>query len=66
MPPAPWSCTPRVPALDLRSRHHVLLTQLASLGDHLPEWVWARWIAYQAIRCEDRGTQTGRGSSGTR
>jgi len=48
-----------VPALDLRSRHHVLLTELASLGEHLPEWVWARWIAYQAVRCEDPGTRTG-------
>ena len=48
-----------VPALNLRSRHHVLLTQLASLGDHVPEWVWARWIAYQAIRCEDPDTETG-------
>ena len=59
MPPAPSSCTPRVPALNLRSRHHVLLTQLASLGDHLPDWVWARWIAYQAVRCEDRESDTG-------
>ena len=49
----------RVPALNLRSRHHVLLTQLASLGDQLPEWVWARWIAYQAVRCEDRESDTG-------
>ena len=49
----------RVPALNLRSRHHVLLTQLASLGDHLPDWVWARWIAYQAVRCEDRESDTG-------
>lgn len=48
-----------VPALNLRSRHNVLLTQLASLGDELPEWVWARWIAYQAVRCEDPGTSTG-------
>ena len=48
-----------VPALNLRSRHHVLLTQLASLGDHVPDWVWARWIAYQAIRCEDPDTETG-------
>jgi hypothetical protein len=48
-----------VPAFALRSRHHVLLTQLASLGDQLPEWVWARWIAYQAVRCEDPGSQTG-------
>ena len=65
MPPAPSSCTPRVPALNLRSRHHVLLTQLASLGDHLPDWVWARWIAYQAIRCEDRDTRTRDRSSGS-
>ncbi|WP_416954265.1 hypothetical protein ACNKF0_18280 [Nocardioides sp. T5] len=48
-----------VPALNLRSRHHVLLTQLASLGDELPDWVWARWIAYQAARCEDPDTETG-------
>jgi hypothetical protein len=48
-----------VPALNLRSRHHVLLTQLASLGDELPGWVWARWIAYQAARCEDPDTETG-------
>lgn len=48
-----------VPALNLRSRHHVLLTQLASLGDELPGWVWARWIAYQAARCEDADTETG-------
>lgn len=49
-----------VPALNLRSRHHVLMAQLASLGDDLPDWVWARWIAYQAIRCEDQDTETGR------
>ncbi|MCY4726865.1 hypothetical protein NYO98_11305 [Nocardioides sp. STR2] len=49
----------RVPALNLRSRHHVLLTQLASLGNHFPNWVWARWIAYQAVRCEDRESETG-------
>ena len=48
-----------VPALNLRSRHHVILTQLASLGDELPDWVWARWIAYQAARCEDPDTETG-------
>lgn len=48
-----------VPALNLRSRHHVLLDQLASLGEELPDWVWARWIAYQAIRCEDPDTETG-------
>lgn len=49
-----------VPAFALRSRHHVLLHQLASLGDDLPEWVWARWIAYQAVRCEEQDTETGR------
>jgi hypothetical protein len=48
-----------VPALDLRSRHNLLLAQLASLGDDLPDWVWARWIAYQAIRCEDPDMETG-------
>lgn len=49
-----------VPALNKRSRHHVLLAQLASLGDELPGWVWARWMAYQAVRCEDPATETGR------
>lgn len=49
-----------VPALNLRSRHNLLLAQLASLGDDLPDWVWARWIAYQAIRCEDPDTDTGK------
>lgn len=49
-----------VPALNLRSRHNLLLAQLASLGDDLPDWVWARWIAYQAIRCEDQHSETGR------
>ncbi|GAB3038665.1 hypothetical protein GCM10011376_33890 [Nocardioides flavus (ex Wang et al. 2016)] len=48
-----------VPALDLRSRHHVLLAQLAALGDELPGWVWARWAAYQVQRCEDLATETG-------
>lgn len=49
-----------VPALNKRSRHHVLLAQLASLGPDLPPWVWARWTAYQAVRCEDATTETGR------
>ena len=49
-----------VPVLNKRSRHHVLLTQLASLGDELPGWVSARWMAYQAVRCEDPVTETGR------
>lgn len=49
-----------VPVLNKRSRHHVLLAQLASLGDELPGWVWVRWMAYQAVRCEDPATETGR------
>jgi hypothetical protein len=49
-----------VPAFAERSRHRVLLTQLASLGDELPGWVWVRWMAYQAVRCEDLATETGR------
>ncbi|RYC10482.1 hypothetical protein [Nocardioides zhouii] len=49
-----------VPVLNKRSRHHVLLTQLASLGDELPGWVGARWMAYQAVRCEDPATESGR------
>ena len=48
-----------VPALNNRSRHHLLLAQIASLGDDLPDWVWARWLAYQAVRCEDPDTETG-------
>lgn len=36
-----------------KGRHRALLARLAWLGDDLPEWVWARWIVYQAIRCED-------------
>ena len=49
-----------VPALNLRSRHNVLLTQLAALGAELPDWLWARWIAYQAVRCEDPDSETGK------
>ena len=49
-----------VPVLNKRSRHHVLLAQLAALGDELPGWVWVRWMAYQAVRCEDPATETGR------
>ena len=48
-----------VPVLNMRSRHHLLLGQLIALGDELPGWVWARWIAYQTIRCEDPDTDTG-------
>lgn len=39
-----------------RSRHRELTDRLAALGDPLPEWVWARWIVYQSIRCEDGDT----------
>lgn len=49
-----------VPAFKKRSRHNVMLTQVASLGEELPEWVWARWIVYQATRCEDQDHVTGR------
>lgn len=49
-----------VPAFPARGRHPLLLAQLAALGDDLPDWVWARWIAYQATRCEDLTTATGR------
>lgn len=38
-----------------KGRHRAVLTGLADLGDDLPEWVWARWIAYQSVRCEDGG-----------
>jgi hypothetical protein len=49
-----------VPAFALRSRHHLVLDQLASLRAELPGWVWVRWMAYQAVRCEDPDTETGR------
>lgn len=39
-----------------KGRHRSILARLADLGEELPEWVWARWIAYQAIRCEDGAT----------
>lgn len=39
-----------------KGRHRSVMTRLADLGDDLPEWVWARWIAYQAMRCEDGAT----------
>ncbi|KRE97420.1 hypothetical protein ASG76_01475 [Nocardioides sp. Soil774] len=48
-----------VPAFKKRSRHNLMLTQLASLDDELPDWVWARWIAYQTTRCEEPKTETG-------
>jgi hypothetical protein len=36
-----------------RGRHRTMLERLSLIGPDLPEWVWARWIVYQAIRCED-------------
>lgn len=49
-----------VPAFNLRSRHNVLLNQLVPLGDELPGWVWARWCVYQALRCEEQDTESGK------
>lgn len=40
----------------MKGRHRDLMARLADLGDDLPDWVWARWIVYQAIRCEDGAT----------
>jgi hypothetical protein len=48
-----------VPAVKKRSRHNLMLSQLAALDDKLPDWVWARWIAYQTTRCEEPETETG-------
>ena len=39
-----------------RGRNRWILDQLARLEGELPPWVWARWIAYQAMRCEDGAT----------
>lgn len=36
-----------------RGRHRALLERLATLGDDLPDWVWARLLVYLAFRCED-------------
>lgn len=36
-----------------KGRHRALMEQLAGIGDDLPDWVWARWMAYQSLRCED-------------
>ena len=48
-----------VPAFARRSRHHVVLDQLASLGEVLPGWANVRWMGYQAVRCEDPHTDIG-------
>jgi hypothetical protein len=42
-----------------RSRHRGILEQLIAAKDELTPWVYARWIVYQAIRCEDPGSRTG-------
>lgn len=42
-----------------RSRHRVLLTQLAGLAEEMTPWVWARWAAYQYTRAEEPGTALG-------
>lgn len=39
-----------------RGRHKLMLEGLVDLGDPLPEWVWARLLAYLAMRCEDGRT----------
>ena len=42
-----------------RSRHRSLLEQLVAADGELTPWVWARWIVYQSIRCEEPGSRTG-------
>ena len=42
-----------------RGRHKALLERLVAWGDPLPPWVCARWIVYQAQRCDDHGSATG-------
>lgn len=39
-----------------KGRHRAILAGLVDLGDDLPEWVWARLIAYLAARCEEGAT----------
>lgn len=43
-----------------RSRHRAILEQLCAARSDLTPWVWVRWMVYLAIRCEDRGSRTGR------
>lgn len=43
-----------------RGRHRGLLDRLSRLDGDLPPWVWARWIVYQSLRCEDPGSRTAR------
>lgn len=42
-----------------RSRHAYILRQLSGLADEMTPWLWARWAAYQSIRAEDVGTESG-------
>src|SRR4051794_29107423 len=42
-----------------RSRHRGILEQLIAAKDELTPWIIARWIVYQALRCEDPGSRTG-------
>ncbi len=44
----------------LRGRHRAILEKLVRVGDDLPPWVWARWIVYQALRCEEPRSRTAR------
>lgn len=39
-----------------RGRHRILIERLTAAGNELPDWVWARWIAYLTTRCEDGAT----------
>lgn len=39
-----------------KGRQRGILATLVALGPEPPEWVWARWIAYQTARCEDGST----------
>jgi hypothetical protein len=43
-----------------RGRHRSVLERLVDLGGDLPAWVRARWLAYQALRCEGTDSATGR------
>lgn len=39
-----------------KGRNVQLLAGLVAVGDELPEWGWARYLAYLAVRCEDGET----------
>ncbi|GAB3859422.1 hypothetical protein GCM10028801_20800 [Nocardioides maradonensis] len=40
----------------VKGRNIQLLAGLVAVGDDLPEWAWARYLAYLAVRCEDGET----------